>query len=310
VELRSPRCVAALALTPVLVLLLIGCGASGAGEHPRAATVLSAATPAALSVVRAAAGQTLASSAGVEFSLKGSRAFGPSPAPVLGSGEFDFPAASGSETIDLGEVAHQEPGTEHVIFLPSRVYLQPKSPGSSVLPKGRGWVSANLAGADSVRTNFPSFVLQVEGVDPRFLLAELARGAVSAVPLGPATINGERARAYEVTVDLARALSFSAKQSQAVFSEAIQTELAAPGPGQSGGAQITSLRVWVDAAGYVVQLVASPPGAGVGVATMTMCCFGSPVEVSAPPPSQVVDITSLTPSGERENNGGGDSDGG
>jgi hypothetical protein len=43
---------------------------------------------------------------------------------------------------------------------------------------------------------------------------------------------------------------------------------------------------------------------------MTLCCFGEPVEVSAPAQARVVDLSALTPSGERENNGGGDSDGG
>jgi hypothetical protein len=299
---------------PVLTVALIGCGASGrAQDMPAAAAqrVPSArSTATALSAVRAAAGATLASPAGVEFRLDGSRALGSSPAPVLGSGEFDFPSGVGSETIDLGEVNHQEPGTEHVIFLPSRVYLQPKSSAATVLPKGRAWMSATLTGSDSVHTNFPSFVLQVEGVNPQLLLAELAGGAVSAVPLGGQTINEERASAYDVTVDLARALSASSGPAGAAFGQAIQSELAALGSGPLAERRGTSITTWIDGAGRVVRMRASPPGAGVGAITTTMCCFGSPVEVTQPPSSQVVDITALTPSGERENNGGGDSDGG
>jgi hypothetical protein len=245
----------------------------------------------------------------VEFRLDGSQALGSSPAPVLGSGEFDFPSGQGGEAIDLGEAARQERGTEHVIFLPTRVYLQPKSSSTTVLPKGKDWVSATLTGSDSVRTNFPSFVLQAEGVNPQFLLAELAGGAVAAVPVGRETINGERARAFDVTVDLARALSASTGATGAVFGQAIQSELTDSG-GAQHAAQGTSFRAWVDGAGRVVQIQTSPPGAGLGTATMTMCCFGEAVNVALPPPDQVVDITSLTPSGERENNGGGDSDGG
>src|SRR5262245_4485251 len=59
-------------------------------------------SPRALSAVRMAAQRTLASAAGVEFQLEGSTALGSSTAPVLGSGEFDFPSSTGSETIDLG----------------------------------------------------------------------------------------------------------------------------------------------------------------------------------------------------------------
>jgi hypothetical protein len=303
------------ALISVLAAVLIGCGGVGERAQNMPAVVAQRAaseraTPAALSAVRAAAGETLASPAGVEFRLDGARALGSSPAPVFGSGEFDFPSGMGSETIDLGEVSHQEPGTEHVIFLPSQVYLQPKSSATTVLPKGKAWVSATLTGSDSVHTNFPWFVLQVEGVNPQLLLAELAGGAVSAVPVGREVINEEHARVYDVTVDLTRALSVSTGPTGAAFGQAIQSELTTLDSRQAAETQSESIRIWLDRVGHVIQMRTSPPGAGLGTVTMTMCCFESAVSVALPSPSQVVDITSLTPSGERENNGGGDSDGG
>lgn len=267
-------------------------------------------TTAALATVRTAARATLAAPAGLEFSLEGARAFGSSPAPVLGSGEFDFPAGVGRETIDLGELGKQEPGTEHAVFQPALAYVQPKSSGTTVLPKGKEWVSAALTGSDAVSRNFPSFVLQLEGVNPQLLLAELSGGAVSAIPAGRAHINGEPARAYIVTVDLTRALSASGLSTPAAIGQAVQSELAAGNGGQSTSGQDTTIVTWVDDFDHVIQMRSAPPGAGVGIATMTLCCFGSPVEVARPSPSRVVDITALTPSGERENNGGGDSDGG
>ena len=60
---------------------------------------------------------------------------------------------------------------------------------------------------EAVSTNFPSFILQVEGVDPRFLLSELMDGTVAAIPAGRELVGGLPARRYLVTVDLARALS-------------------------------------------------------------------------------------------------------
>jgi hypothetical protein len=261
-------------------------------------------------MVKAAARATLAAPAGVEFELQGARAFGSSHAPVLGSGEFDFPSATGTEKIDLGEVGHQEPGNERVVFLPSRVYLQPKAPSTTVLPKGKEWVSATLAGSDAVSTNFPSFALQAEGVNPQLLLSEISGGAVTASPAGATSIAGVPARAYDVDIDLPRALSASTGPSAKVFGAAIQSELAALATGASSGSQRTWIRVWLDGAGHVLRLQSSPPGAGLGVASMTLCCFGLPVAVATPPARRVVDITALTPSGERENNGGGDSDGG
>jgi hypothetical protein len=312
------------ALGCLFVACLSGCGGSGGTakrpqSRPGAAT--STAAPSrtrtvALTTVQTAAHSTLAGPVGVEFSLEGSRALGSSSAPVLGSGEFNPGQGTGSETIDLGEVRHQEPGTEHVVFLPSRVYLQPKSTTGKVLPAGKAWVSATLAGSDSINTNFPMFALQAEVVNPAFLLSELAGGAVSAVALGRRPLGSGQegiaesyAQAYEVTVDFTRALSASTGPNGAVFAQAIRSELAAGSSGQSAGGGQGLITVWV-AHGHVIQLRSSPPGAGVGTATMTMCCFGTPVHTATPSPSQVVDIASLTPSGERENNGGGDSDGG
>jgi hypothetical protein len=290
-----------LALGSALAIATGGC----AGSAAPSTTVSPERTPAAatVSVVRRAAAATLAAPAGVEFKLEGASAFGPSRAPVLGSGEFDFPSATGVEKIDLGEVGNAEPGNEQALFLSERVYLQPKGLGTSVLPAGREWVSATLTGSDAVSTNFPSFVVQVEGIDPRLPLSELAGGAVAAVPAGAEAVGGVPARRYAVTVDLARALSALNGPGASVLAQAIQSELAAPGGGQ------TSIAVWIGD-GRVLQMRSAPPGAGAGTATMTLCCFGEPVTVSAPPSARVVDIAALTPSGERENNGGGDSDGG
>jgi hypothetical protein len=289
--------------------------------------------------VRSAASATLAQSAGVRLRLEGASALGASSAPVLGTGEFDFVAGTGSEAIDLGEVKHQEPGNERLVLLADRAYLQPKAIGRAVLPKGRQWMAAPLTGSDSVSTNFPSFVLQVEGIDPELLLAEMASGAVAAVPAGEHAVEGVPARAYEVTVDLTLALaSLSTKaplggqsvpalsgRSVTALGQAIQSELSAlagegavgersapggaPGEGASGGQRV-SMRTWVGDEGQVLGLRAVIPGSGLGLETSTLCCFGQPVEARPPPAGQVIGIESLTPSGERENNGGGDSDGG
>jgi hypothetical protein len=261
-------------------------------------------------VIRAAARTTLAGTAGVRYTLEGANTFGSTSAPVLGSGRLDFRSGAGAETIDLSEVGHQEPGNEGVVFEPGEVYLQPKSSGTAVLPKGKTWMSATLAGSESVSTNFPSFVLQVEAVNPQLLLEQLAHGAVSAVPAGVQIVEGLPTKAYDVTVSLTDALSGVDGPAAPVLGQAIQSELAASSAGGDARGPQAFVRVWLDSEGHVVRLRANPPGAGVGTATMTMCCFGSVVQVSRPSPAQVIDITALTPSGERENNGGGDSDGG
>jgi hypothetical protein len=208
--------------------------------------------------------------------------------------------------IDLPELRRQEPGTEHAIFLPSKVYLQPRGSGIAVLPRGKRWISASLVGAEHVK-NFPSFVAQVEGVNPVLLLSELQWGATTSVHLGPGRqiVDHVPAERYRVSVDLNRALANAGGPLADALSQAIQEQLTV-----GGGAQRFNMIVWVDHQGRVVQMQARLPGTGEGTELLAVSYFGSSVRVNAPPPGQVVDIASLTPSGERENNGGGDSDGG
>jgi hypothetical protein len=226
---------------------------------------------------------------------------------VFGNGPFDLKAGTGSETIDLPELAHHEPGTEHAVFLPTRVYLQPKGGGLTVLPRGKQWLSASLVGAEAVHTNFPNFVAQVEGVNPVLVLSELEWGANASVALGPGRqiVDHVPAQRYRVTVDLNRALAVAGGPLANVLTQAIQEQLTA-----AGGASSFTILTWVDRKGRVVQMQARLPGTGEGLELLAISYFGSPVRVVAPAPARVIDITSLTPSGERENHGGGDSDGG
>jgi hypothetical protein len=293
-------------------LVVAGCGT---GSH----TTLQGATPglsgqanggspsAVAGGISAAAARTLTMRAKIGWRLEGAAVFGHAPAPVFGTGPFDLRAARGTAVIDLPEIKHQEPGTEHVIFLPSQVYLQPKAGAVAVLPRGKRWMSASIAGSESVSTNFPQFVAQVEGVNPVLLLSELRWGATRAVPLGPARqiVDQVPSRRYRVSVDLTRALAGLTGPSAPALRQAIQEQL-------TGGHGLTSFDVLtlVDHQGRVVQMQAKLPGTGEGTELLALSYFGAQVSATPPPQKQVVDITSLTPSGERENNGGGDTDGG
>jgi hypothetical protein len=282
----------------------VGTGPSGAGVAGQAA---SAPNPARLHGVPAAAARTLTQRALIGWRLDGAQVFGPVRAAVYGQGQFDLEAGRGNEQIDLPEIGHQEPGTERAIFLPSRVYLQPKRGAVAVLPRGKLWLSATIAGSEAVTRNFPQFVAQVEGVNPLLLLAELEWGAIDAVPLGSGRqiVDHVPAQRYRVSVDLQRALAGASGPAAPALSEAIQEQLT--GGHGTGTFEVTT---WVDHAGRVVQMQAKLPGTGEGTELLALSYFGAAVHVTEPRPAQVLDFTSLTPAGERENNGGGDTDGG
>jgi hypothetical protein len=266
------------------------------------------ASSAALAAVKSAAARTQVLTASVSLDLEAAKVFGAATAPVTGVGVFDFRSGRGRA------VLKQATGPETVIFEPASVFVRQPSTtanaGASGLPKGKTWISAGLTESPALTTNFPQFVVQAEGTNPVFLLAQVTWGAVSAAPLGRAAVNGAPADGYLLSVDLARAAAGATGPAGPAFARAIGYELTALGSGASATAtQLEPVRVWVDADGRVVQLRASPPGSGVGVTTVVLSSFGASLHVSPPPSSQIADIAYLSPGGERENNGGGDSDG-
>jgi hypothetical protein len=247
--------------------------------------------------------KTLSTTAVVSYQLVGAQVFGPASTEVVGQGAFDLGRGFGEA------VLHQKSGTQLLDLTPTVVFTRVPG-GGAALPKNKSWMSASLNGSESLATNFPQFVIQVEGFNPLLYLDEIAWGALSAAPLGSELINGTTAHGYLVTVSLTDALAKPRGPSAGSMSVAIRSEISSLGAGAGGKTSQTVLvRVWIDTSGRVVTIQASPPGAGVGTTTLTLSRFGAPVRVVPPRASQVVDIASLTPSGERENNGGGDSDG-
>jgi hypothetical protein len=249
-------------------------------------------------VVIGAADRTAQGTAAVKYQLVGARVFGPAPTPVLGTGTFDFSKGVGSA------VLHQRSGTEDIVISPDVAYTRIPSSNASFLPKGKFWMSATLNGSEALATNFPQFILQVESVNPLLLLEEIAWGTVGAAHVRAERVGGSLSTGYEVSVDLTRALAHVTGPAASSLGFAIRSELTALGSGHT-----ISIRIWLNALGKVVMLVASPPGAGIGTTTFRLPAFGVTVHTKTPPLSQVVDVAALTPLGERENNGGGDADG-
>jgi hypothetical protein len=275
-------------------LLLAGCGA-GASSAPtfRSSTTIAPPSAKDLAAVVAASKSTLGTSATVSFELEAAQVFGAAGKPVRGSGSFDFVSSRGQALLS------QQTGPESVIFLPASVFVD-QAGGAALLPAGKEWISAGLT-EQSLATNFPQFVTQVESLNPGLILSEIQWGAVSAAPTSP------QAGQYSVEVDLVRAKSRASGPSAGAFGRAIGYQLTE----MSGAAVATRLTVDVaiDGRGRVSVLRSSPPGAGMGTVTLSLSRYGSPVSVVQPARAQVVDISSLAPGGERENAGGGDSDG-
>jgi hypothetical protein len=287
----------------LLVTTFVGLAACGGGKSRASLSTSPTVAPASasdLAVVRSAATRTLGTRVSASIVLEATQVFGAGQPDVTGTGTFDLAAAEAQVEV------RQPSGIETVLFFPSMVFVrQPASSVGASLPPGKVWISTDLVHPETVSTNFPQFVLQVEDMNPALLLGEMAWGATSAAPLGPQTVAGLQTRGYLVTVDLAAAAARTSGRAAAALSTALRDEESASGT----VAPTDQVRVWIGPAGQVVQTQASPAGSGVGTTVFKLSPYRPRIALTAPSLAQVVDIASLTPLGERENNGRGDADG-
>lgn len=261
----------------------------------------------ALQAVDGAAAGALSRTAAVTVTLSQGALFGAPGAQVSGSGTFDFGSLRGALSFTPPGVEQGEP----VVFTPTAVYVRPPA-GASPLPQGKSWTVADFSDPEALTSNFPKLIAQAESVNPALLLGEVLLGSTVASEAGAETIHGRRAAGYALTVDLNRAVTAVNGPAQVPFSRTIATQIVALGgsPDGSGRPATTWARAWLSDTGQLVRVTLAPPGVGVGTVTVTLSGFGTAVQASPPPQAQVVDVLQLGPTGERENNRGGDSDGG
>ncbi len=291
-------------LIGVVAVLAGSCAQQSSSLPPVQPKPIGPASPQASNAVAAAIAETLGTTVSVSYELVGAHVFGPASTAVTGNGTFDLRRGVGQA------VLNQASGTQLLEITPTVVFTRVPPGNAAALPRGKSWMSASLSGSESLATNFPQFVIQVEGFNPLLYLDEVAWGALTVAPLGPQLVNGAPTRGYLVTVDLTDAMGRSRGPSATSMSVAIRSELTSLGVSVSKSTTRTALvRLWIDRSGRVVTIEASPPGAGVGTTTMVLSQFGVTVKVVPPRLSKVVDIASLTPLGEQEKNGKGDSDG-
>jgi hypothetical protein len=195
------------------------------------------------------------------------------------------------------------------IFTPEAVYLGSGRAGGSLLRDG-SWTAVRFTDTRSVRRDLPDLIGQLESLNPSLTLSELVWGATSASASGQQLVLGQLASAYDLTVQPAQAL-VNATGAETAFAIALESQMSALArtPRVDGAFPTFRARVWLSAAGRLLRVQLSPPGAGLGELNLTMGAPGAPVQVIPPPAGQVVDLASLVPSGERENRNGGDSDG-
>ena len=260
----------ALVIAAVLAAALAGCGSA----HPAPASIPAAAAATAATSSRVSMAVTTGSPGmTVTFS---------------GTGAFDYAHSRGWLRLGSAGFALEER------FLTPRMYV--KLPGGIPDTRGKLWLSAPVEGAGASRT----LPLMFPGpqATPADLLSFVSSAATNVKNLGTATIGGIRTTRYQMTLDLAKAISRAQPAAQGRLR----------GLAALLGTSAIPADVWVDGKGLVRRIqvklavppakpgqpAASPGGSGFpATETVTYSDFGVPVQVTAPPAAQVVDISSL-----------------
>jgi hypothetical protein len=253
-------------------------------------------SPDALRVVQAAANNAMSGTAAVRITVGPSTAFGTSNTRVVGEGTFDFRVLEGAVSFRPSKAAV----VARIVFAPQIAFIRPTARSGPALPAGKSWIVAGLVGSEALSRNFPRFVVQAESVNPGFVVGELASGATSASRPTRNAVDGRPATRFDVVVDANQALARAAGPAAVPFRVALTSISPAT----------TTARVWVTDDARLARVAMEPPGVGIGTETVTLSRFDAAVQPGYPSPAMVTGIGTLTPSGERENANGGDSDGG
>ena len=206
---------------------------------------------------------------------------GPGVATTITSvGEFDYAHPRG--VLRLGGLGL---GGVEVRYLPPRVYVKmPQVPGVPKLER-KAWLGISLS-SRAVGGGVPFLPLGGVSANPMDLLSALTGIGGKVTDLGPATVRGVAVTHYRVSVDLAKAEAHQRPQARAEFHAFVS----------SVGSATLRVDVWVDGQARVRRIAISLPTsqssgmpAGFRISeTADYYDFGIPVQVFAPPASEVL----------------------
>jgi hypothetical protein len=299
----SRRNVVMVAASTGALVALAGCASSSsgsaagptapAGSSPSASPSSSSAATSPLQAVQSAYASTIGQKT-AKLSLVEHLSLNGHHITAQGAGVDDFAGHKIDSTITF---AGQQIEVRKVGQI---LYERLPSAADSGLPGGKPWVSLNLSTLLKHATGTSLSQLAAgQQDDPASILAYLKQASANGLHrLGTASIRGVPATQYSATIDLNKVAAAEGGKLGAV----IRSEVKAL------GTSTYPLSVWVDHQGLVRQvsyhLSASPtaslPGSASGsslhvtvAATIQFYDFGAPVSVTAPPASQVNDITKV-----------------
>ena len=211
------------------------------------------------------------------------RLFDPSIRIVGGRAAYNLDARLGYAFLDL----QKQGGSSQTLWFdltPTSLLVDPEPPPDGVLPPGLVWISAPLAGAETLAA-------QAEALGPELPLDEVVWGAQSVTHVGTTVEGHIPTDEYRVTVDLRKAQAAAERAHLDAIAAAIGSEL------HASASPRLSLRVWVNGPGYVSRIDQVVPGATLGTVSLAFTNFRLRYTGTLPPSAQTVPLAGLSTGG-------------
>lgn len=204
-----------------------------------------------------------------------------------GQGRFDFERRAGRMTLELIEGESAGFGEATAVFVDSTVYYQ-LPPGA--LAGGRRWIQLDLQNvADASGLDFGPLV-QGSQADPTQYLLWLSALGPGITKIGEEDVRGVPTSRYRAAVDLNLLEEQAPPGKEAEWAAYVQTLR------DRLGLAFIPVEVWVDDEGLIRRFnheYGFSTEGTTAVVTTELFDFGIPVNVSAPPPDQVVTLNDV-----------------
>lgn len=162
------------------------------------------------------------------------------------------------------------------------------------MPGGKPWIKMDLQSVGKQQGVDFSALMSSSNSDPTQSLSYLEASSNTIVKMGTETIDGVQTTHYHAVVDMKKVEKMMVARAPAAQRKALQSTYRHV-MAQSGLVTYP-MDVWVGSDGLVRQMQISMPMPQLGgqmKMTMHLSRFGAPVHVSAPPASQVTDLSAL-----------------
>jgi hypothetical protein len=216
-----------------------------------------------------------------------------------GSSRIEISGTDGDDRFTMSGLADYEAGVAQLAFsgtadgaeqsgefrlVDETFYGRAEQLGVSGMPEGKSWFAFTIP-EEERNESLDALVLPFPFIDPAALLANFQEVGGEPKRLGERDVRGVPTEGYELALDLAKLV----ERAPAKYRGTLRSEL------ERRAEKTLPVEVWIDDADRARRIVVEIEGEA---ATFDFFDFGLEVDVQAPPPAEVLELSDLTPRGE------------